>query len=373
MIVRNYWLKKLKAGWSKRSLVWLSGVRRSGKTTICRMLSEAKYMNCDLPSVQRQFENPEFFFSGMKEEKMILLDEIHKLQDPGSILKIATDEYSHLKILATGSSTLAATKKFRDSLTGRKIQVHLTPVLWNECKDEFKISDLDRRLLNGGLPEFLLSDIRDEELYSEWIDSYYARDIQELFSVRNRTGFLKLMQLLFTRSSGILDITSLAKESGVTRPTVMAYIEALSVAHAILMVPPFYGGGKKEIVKRPKVYAFDTGFVCHSRGWNNIRESDRGDLWENLVLDMLRVAYGNIFFWKDKYGNEVDFVVKGMKGEVHTFECKINPDKYSPGALIKFRSYYPQGRNYCITPHITSPYKLRYDNHEVIFQSFPGE
>ncbi len=226
-------------------------------------------------------------------------------------------------------------------------------------------------MLNGGLPEFLLSDIRDEELYSEWIDSYYARDIQELFSVRNRTGFIKLMLLLFTRSSGILEITSLAKESGLTRPTVMTYIEALSIAHAISTVPPFHGGGKKEIVKRPKVYAFDTGFVCHARGWNSIRESDRGDLWEHLVVDMLRAKYEKIFFWKEKSGSEVDFVVKGEKGEVHTFECKINPDKYSPGALMKFRVYYPHGRNYCFSPHITSPYKLRFDRHEVVFQSFP--
>ena len=92
---------------------------------------------------------------------------------------------------------------------------------------------LSKRLLNGGLPEFLLSDIKQGELYSEWIDSYYARDIQELFNVRNRTGFLKLMQLLFVRSGGILEISSLAKESGLSRPTVMAHIEAMAVAHAI--------------------------------------------------------------------------------------------------------------------------------------------
>jgi len=328
-------------------------------------------MNCDLPSVQRQLENPEFFYSNLTAGATIIFDEIHRLQNPSEVLKIGTDEFQHLKILATGSSTLGATKKFRDSLTGRKIQILLTPVLWNECLEDFRIPDLDRRLLNGGLPEFLLSDTKKGELYSEWMESYYARDILELFNVRNRTGFLKLMHLLFLRSGGILEITSLARESGLSRPTVMAHLEAMAVACAISVLQPFYGGGKKEIVKRPKVYAFDTGFVCHVRGWNEIRETDRGVLWEHLVLDMLRVTYGEVYYWNDKYGNEIDFIIKGVRGEVHTVECKINPEKYSPSAVRKFREYYPIGSNYCYSPHIVNGFKLSYGDIEVDFLSFP--
>ncbi len=371
MITRTFWLTKLNDGWRKRSLIWLSGVRRSGKTTLCRMLPNAVYLNCDLPSVARQLENPDFFFSNFPSGSTVIFDEVHRLKHPSEVLKIGTDEFSHLKILATGSSTLEATSKFRDSLTGRKIQVYLPPVLWNECLEEFNIPDFDKRLLFGGLPEFLLSDTKNGELFSEWIDSYYARDIQELFKVRNRTGFLKLLQLLFIRSGGVLEITYLAKESGLSRPTVMAHIEAMTVAHSISLIQPFSGGGKKEIVKRPKVYAFDTGFVCHVRGWNELRETDRGVLWEHLVLDMLRIAFGNVYYWTDKNGNEIDFIVKGTNGEVHTIECKINPDKYSPVATAKFREYYPKGKNYCYSPHIRNHYRLSFGSVEISFQSFP--
>jgi predicted AAA+ superfamily ATPase len=371
MINRTFWLKKLNDGWGKRSLIWLSGVRRSGKTTLCRMIPNAVYMNCDLPSVSQQLGNPEYFFNNLSVDATVIFDEIHRLQNPSEILKIGTDEFPHLKMLATGSSTLEATKKFRDSLAGRKIQIFLPPVLWNECLEDFDIPNLDKRLLNGGLPEFLLSDTKKGELYSEWIDSYYARDIQELFNIRNRTGFLKLMHLLFVRSGGILEITSLAKESGLSRPTVMAHLEAMAVAHAISLIHPFYGGGEKEIIKRPKVYTFDTGFVCHVRGWNEIRETDRGVLWVHLVLDMLRVYFGNVYYWTDKYGNEIDFIVKGTGKEVHTVECKINPDKYSPSAIKKFREYYPKGRNYCYSPHIKDNFKLSFGKIEVFFQSFP--
>jgi hypothetical protein len=371
MINRIFWLKKLNDGWEKRSLIWLSGVRRSGKTTLCRMLPDAVYLNCDLPSVAQQLVNPEYLFNNLSHGATVIFDEIQRLPHPSEVLKIGTDEFPHLKILATGSSTLEATKKFRDSLTGRKIHIPLPPVLWSECLNDFDIPDLDKRLLNGGLPEFLLSDTKVGELYSEWIDSYYAMDIQELFNVRNRTGFLKLMQLMFVRSGGILEITSLAKESGLSRPTVMAHVEAMTIAHTISLIQPFFGGGKREIVKRPKLYAFDTGFVSHVRCWNEIRETDRGLLWEHLVLDMLRVGFGSVFYWTDKYGNEIDFVFKGTGKEVHTVECKINPDKYSPAAIKKFREYYPEGRNFCYSPHIKNRYMLSFGNITVSFQSFP--
>jgi predicted AAA+ superfamily ATPase len=333
------------------------------------MIPDAVYMNCDLPSVARQIEDPEFFFHNVNGSNIVIFDEIHRIENPSAVLKIGTDEFPEIKILATGSSTLSATTKFRDSLAGRKVQLFLPPVLWSECNVNFGISDLDRRLIRGGLPEFLLADTKIAEHYSEWMDSYYARDIQELFNVRNRTGFLKLMQLIFLQSGGMLEISSLAKESGLSRPTVMAHIEALTLAHAVYPVPPFYGGGKKEIVKRPKVYAFDTGFVTHVKGWNEIRETDRGILWEHLVLDLLRTQKGNVFYWADTYGNEVDFVVKDSMGQVHAFECKINPDKFSPKALLKFREFYPEGKNFCISPHVQHSYKLNFKGIEVEFHS----
>jgi uncharacterized protein len=369
MIRRPFWIEELNNAWRNRHLIWLSGVRRSGKTTLAKMLPNANYMNCDLPSVVRQLEDPEYFYQNQPSGSIIIFDEIHRLNEPDMVLKIGADEYNSLKILATGSSTLSATKKFRDSLTGRKTQLFFPPVLWDECLTEFHIVDLDRRLLFGGLPEFLLSKDKSLQLFSEWIDSYYARDIQELFNVRNRTGFLKLLHVLFMQSGGILEITSLAKECGLSRPTIMTHVEALTIAHAINIVMPYYGSGKKEIVKRPKVYAFDTGFVTFVKGWNEIRETDRGLLWEHLVLDMLKVKFGDVYYWRNKDKYEIDFVTKGQGKLVNTFECKINPEKFSPKAMHRFREYYPEGENYCISPHIKTPYKLRFGKLEVIFTS----
>ena len=361
MIERASWLQRIREAWAWRPLVWLSGVRRVGKTTLARMLGDATYLNCDLPSAQRALADPELFYEGLSAGATVIFDEVHRLADPSAVLKIAADEYQSLRVLATGSSTLAATRKFRDSLTGRKATVHLCPVPWHECA-AFGVRSLDRRLLHGGLPEPLLAAEKEPAFFAEWLDSFYARDILELFGVRNREGFLTLFRLLLRRSGGQLDIGALASLAEVSRPTAKAHVEALQVAGAVHLLRPFHGpGSKQEIVSRPKCYAFDTGLVTHERGWETIRDDDRGLLWEHLVLDalLMRFAEHDVLYWQDKARREIDFVVRRTEGRVDLVECKVNPDKLNPAPVAAFRKRYPDGDNYVATPLVREPYLVR--------------
>ena len=371
MIERPLWIHRVRQAWEKRPIVWLSGVRRAGKTTLAQMFSNAVYQNCDLPSVVRGLIDPEPLYDSLDKGAIVIFDEIHRLEDPSRLLKIAADAYPHLKVLATGSSTLAATKKFRDSLTGRKEMIYLPPVLWSECIDQFNIRKLDRRLLHGGLPEHLLSETKNAAFFSEWMDSFYARDIQELFGIRNRTGFMRLLHLLLRQSGGLMDYTQLARLSDLSRHTVKAHVEAMSIAHAVFLLPPFHGGGRREITQRPKGYCFDTGFVTFVKGWGSIREEDRGLLWEHLVLDTLRtiVEDHRLFYWRDKSGREVDFIIKGVREQSDAIECKINPDHFDPAHLAMYRSLYPGGKNYILSPHIKSSYVRQYGKLKVNFIS----
>ena len=361
MVERGSWLQRIREAWAWRRLVWLSGVRRVGKTTLAKMVGDATYLNCDLPSTQRALADPELFYEGLPAGATVIFDEVHRLADPSGVLKIATDEYPSLRVLATGSSTLAATGKFRDSLAGRKATLHLCPVPWHECA-AFGVLDLDHRLLHGGLPEPLLAAEKNPAFFAEWLDSFYARDILELFGVRSREGFLTLFRLLLRRSGGQLDIGALASLAELSRPTVKAHVEALRIAGAIRLLRPFHGSGsKQEIVSRPKCYAFDTGFVTHERGWDAIRDDDRGLLWEHLVLDALltRFAEHDVLYWQDKARREVDFVVRRPEDRVDLVECKVNPDKLNPTPIAAFRRRYPNGDNYVATPLARQPYRMR--------------
>lgn len=355
MIDRPLWRARLKVAWQQAPVVWLTGVRRTGKTVLAQSVPEAAFLNCDLPRSAERLRDPESFFSGL-EQPIVVLDEVHQLPDPSRVLKIAADAFPKLKVLATGSSTLAATTKFRDSLTGRKRTVALVPVLVEELA-AFGIRDLSVRLLHGGLPPALLSARHQPEFYSEWFDSYYARDVQELFRLGKRDAFLRLLELLLRQSGGLLDFTSLAKHSGVSRPTVMAWLDIFRITHVAHTLRPYAGGGRREIVAQPKVYGFDTGFVCHTRGMTELRADDRGPLWEHLVLEtLLSVPVPAIHFWRDKQQREVDFVIPRSGTAVDAIECKWNAAAFETRGLRAFRDNYPRGRNYVLSPQVTSRY-----------------
>ncbi|MHB8869581.1 MAG: AAA family ATPase, partial [Thermoleophilia bacterium] len=174
MVKRTFWIDRIEAALERRPIVWLYGVRRAGKTTLCQSLHDVEYFDCELPSVRRRLNDPERFFSGLH-GKRIALDEIHRLQNPSETLKIAADHFPTVRVIATGSSTLAARAKFSDTLTGRKAMVWLTPLMSQDVRD-FGGATLEERLWSGGIPPFFLerADIREVE-YQEWLDSYWAR------------------------------------------------------------------------------------------------------------------------------------------------------------------------------------------------------
>lgn len=367
MIDRPIWRALLAQAWQHAPVAWLSGVRRVGKTTLAQALPDTLYLNCDLPSVASRVQDAEAFFASVT-APMVVFDEVHQLADPSRLLKIGADTRPGLKLLATGSSTLAATRKFRDSLTGRKRAVHLLPVLAEELP-AFGVADLRARLFHGGLPPALLSERHEPEFYREWLDSYFARDVQELFHVEKRAHFLALVEWLLRISGGLIDYTSLAKTVGISRPTVLNWIEVLEVTHVIHLLRPFHGGGRQELLQQPKLFGFDTGFVAQARGWSDLRTEDCGLLWEHLVLDTLLSipALGAVHFWRDKQQREIDFVIPRGRGVADAIECKWNAAHFSPRALAAFRTLHPKGRNYLVTPQAGVPLKRQVGGFEIHF------
>jgi hypothetical protein len=366
MIQRPIWQSRIESGWRQAPVVWLCGPRRIGKTVLARSFADAEYLNCDLPSVAQRLRDPETFFRSLK-ARMVVLDEVHQLPDPSRLLKIGADGFPKLKILATGSSTLAATQKFRDSLTGRKRVVPLTPVLHEEVAD-FGVADLRERLLRGGLPPALLAGAHEPEFYSEWLDSYFARDVQEMFRLEKRAGFLRVLSLLLRQSGGMLDITKLARDGEISRPTVMNWLEVYQATQTVHVLRPFAGGGRSEIVAQPRVFGFDTGFVAHARGWDTLRMDECGALWEHLVLDTL-IASGTprIHFWRDKQDREIDFIVPRARDRVDAIECKWNADRFDARSLLAFRAIYRGGKNYVLSPQTTVDYTRRMSGMEIEF------
>ncbi|HEX5680713.1 MAG TPA: AAA family ATPase [Desulfobacterales bacterium] len=147
-------------------------------------------------------EDPQSFLDSITNRR-IVLDEVHRLDNPSELLKIAADHYPELKIIATGSSTLGASARFKDTLTGRKSDLLMTLMTISDLAD-FGREDLRRRFLRGGLHPFFLEDNPPERWFQEWLDAFWAKDIQELFRLERRHSFQKFLELLMTQSGGDL-------------------------------------------------------------------------------------------------------------------------------------------------------------------------
>jgi hypothetical protein len=368
MVQRRFWLDLLENAWKQRAVLWLSGVRRVGKTYLCQSLPHTEYFDCELPRTRRSMEDPEGFLDGVR-GKRIVLDEIHRLSNPSQLLKIAADHYPDTHVIATGSSTLGASRKFRDTLTGRKRDLWLTPMSLADL-DDAKFTDLEQRLVRGGLPPFLLPKEVDERDFQEWLDSFWAKDIQEMFRLERRDSFQKFVELVLAQSGGIFEATRFTGPCEVSRPTIANYLRVLETTYVAHVIRPFSARRQSEIVSAPKVYGFDTGFVRYYRGWQQLRREDLGDLWEHFVLNemMARMQSRDIRYWRDKRGHEVDFVLAQRGGNPTAIECKWSASGFDAGNLAAFRRQYPQGENVVLAWDIKTAYRQSYGALKVHFE-----
>jgi predicted AAA+ superfamily ATPase len=372
MKTRSFWVEQIGKAWERRSVIWLSGVRRVGKTFLSQSLSDIEYFDCELPRVRVMLEDAEGFLRPLR-GRTIILDEIHRLQNPSELLKIAADHYPEVRILATGSSTLGASAKFKDTLTGRKESLWLTPMLAQDLVD-FGNADLAKRLLFGGLPPFFLSETFPERNFQDWVDGYWAKDIQELFHLERRHAFQRFFELLMAQSGGIFEASRFTGPCEVSRPTISNYLSVLDATYVAHIVRPFSSNKAAEVISAPKVYGFDTGFVCYYRGWHELRREDMGVLWEHYVLNEIqgRLQIRNVMYWRDKRGHEIDFVVAGRGKPPVAIECKWSAAEFDPGNLKRFRERYPEGDSLVVAADVEKPFVRNYKGIDVTFVSLSG-
>lgn len=373
MVRRRHWIEAVEGAWKRRSVLWLAGVRRVGKTSLCQSLDQVEYFDCELPRTRRSMEDPEAFLEAVA-GKRIVLDEVHRLANPSELLKIAADHFPDTPVIATGSSTLEATAKFRDTLAGRRETVWLTPMISADLHD-FDRQELEHRLLRGGLPPMFLSDELLERDFQDWMDAYWAKDIQELFRLERHWSFQRFLELLFAQSGGMFEATRFAAPCEVSRQTISNYLAALEATFVIHAVRPFSSRRANEIVAAPKVYGFDTGFVSYYRGWQALRSEDLGLLWEHFVLNEIhgRLQRRDLRYWRNKHGAEVDFVLAGRGERPPTaIECKWRASSFDPGSLTAFRRLYPDGPSFVVATDVEAPHRRTFDNFEVEFVSLDG-
>jgi uncharacterized protein len=322
----------------RNKMVFVSGPRQCGKTTLAAHIlnnneKSGVYLNWD------DIDHKQIILKRNwdKFQEMIVIDEIHKMENWKNFLKGTYDtQKSFHKFLITGSARLDTFTKSGDSLLGRYHLWRLHPFTLQELAEENGPNDAEshlRKLLQfGGFPEPFVA--ANEVFARRWRRERYDRILREdLFDATGSINIQKMMvlvSLLRGRVGGEIVYANLAEDLQVAPKTVKNWIEYLVLGFVVFQIFPFSTNLPRALQKSPKAYFFDTGDVV----------GDEGAKLENQVAcellrmcDLLTDSTGFLFqlhFIRDREKREVDFLVTkdGIPSQI--FEVKVAEQTPSP-------------------------------------------
>lgn len=346
-VAMNRYLDELVASDLARKMVLLTGPRQVGKTTLCRSLMDkfqpAQYLNWDVAGdraiLQRQSWGPR--------NRLLAMDEIHKMPDWKNWLKGVVDGRSAGQaLLVTGSARMETWRQSGDSLAGRYLAFRLHPISvreWCEQQGGSPADALERLMQRGGFPEPCLAENPVDA--DRWRQQYFTDLIREdvlEFSRLHEINTLRLfVELLRERVGSPVSLASIARDLAVSPTTLKRYLDILQALYIVFTVQPWHRNVARAILQTPKVYFFDTGLV---RG-------DEGVRLENAVAAMLlkHVHYqqdalgktAGLHYIRTKDGAEVDFALSQGDHLTHLIECKL-ADATLHRALAGFADKFPE-------------------------------
>jgi len=377
----------LQAQLDYREIVVLTGMRRVGKTTLMRWLFEQidsgnkVFLDFENLIEQKIFEETDFnnVWHNLKsygispdEKSYIFIDEIQLLPQAIKVVKYLYDHYD-VKFFITGSSSFYLKNLFPESLAGRKIVFELFPLTFQEFLvfKEVEKKDIsgfqnkaaqknrvafekykkyfDEYLQFGGFPQVVLqNNIQQKQYYLHDIfNSYFNKDVKALADFKNLSLLRDFILLLMQRSGSKLDISKIASELKVSRPTVYSYLNFLSGTYFLFLLPSFSRNTDREVSGAKKVYFCDTGLL------NLFAPIGDGALFENSVFNLLK-HYDTLKYYQKRSGAEIDFILfdQNIAFEVKNTATERDLKKLERlASALNISDFFLISRNYCELPH----------------------
>ncbi len=332
--------KNLERHLTVKQVTVLTGMRRTGKTTLVKQLMEISTIEqkifFDLEKINDRnlFNYDDYDNTILEIEKkgidfskkvMICIDEIQLLPNIPSVIKYLYDHYD-IKFIVTGSSSYYIKNKFQESMAGRKKIFEIFPLDFGEYltfknikfKPLLSINELENStyLSNsfqveyddycnfGGFPEVVLTKNSSEkkDLLQDIISSYINIDLVQIADIRKTNEIRSLIKLLSARIGSKLDISKIANAVNLSRQTVENYIYLLENTYFIKTIPVYSLNADREIVKAKKVYFLDNGIA------SQFADIGSGAKFENAVYNQLH-HFGEISYYQLKTGQEIDFIL----------------------------------------------------------------
>ena len=318
----------VKKNLNNEEIIFISGLRRSGKTTLLNQLrkensgqyfldfDDDRLINFQIKDFEKLYES---FLELFGEENTFYFDEIQNISGWERFVRRLHNEGK--KVIVTGSNATMLSKEFGTHLTGRHIEFELYPFSFkeylnfknhilekNDLYDTKKLvkikTQFNEYLKEGGIPEYLKN--KNVNYLKTLYDNILYRDIMNRYNLGNEKTLKELVFFLTSNIGKRISYNSLKKTLGLSNSsTVKEYINYFENSFMFFQVNKFDYSLKKQMVNPKKVYVIDNGFASKI----SFRFSeDRGRLLENLVfLELKRYNYNVFYHFENK---ECDFLLE---------------------------------------------------------------
>ncbi|MCD4812151.1 ATP-binding protein [bacterium] len=325
--------KKVKAYCTQFPVVAVTGPRQSGKSTMLLQMLKNKYQYVtfdDYRMVRFLQDDPEKFMQLYS--KKIIFDEVQKVPLLFNLIKLAVDKNrtSYGNFVLTGSSQFVMLKKISESLAGRLGLLTLLPFQYREIPDTMKA----KSIYSGSYPELIQQKYRNKEnWYAGYLETYLNKDVRDMAGIGELRDFRRFIELLAANVSHVLDLTHYANDIGVAVSTIKRWVLLLEASYVLFLLPPYYKNYNKRIIKRPKLYFYDTGLAAFLTGISNKVLYEKGPmsgaLFENyIVSEVAKKQYHadtkyNLYYLRTSHGKEIDLIVD-KKNKKDLIEIKFS-------------------------------------------------
>lgn len=312
---------KLKDLAKKFKAIAITGARQSGKTTLVKEVFKDKpYVSLENPDVRNfALQDPRGFLQTYP--KGAILDEVQRVPELFSYLQEILDNSKTKGLfILTDSNNFLLQQNISQTLAGRIGYINLLPFSVSELQSVKKLPKTDDELmLKGFYPPIYDQKIPPVDWCPNYIRTYIERDVRQIKGISDLIIFERFIKLLAGRNAQELNNSALAVETGVDVKTIQSWIGILESSFIIYLLKPHHKNFNKTIVKRPKVYFYDTALVCSLLGIKDKTQLSthplRGAIFEGMVITELvkhRTNAGqeiNLYYWRDKTGHEIDIII----------------------------------------------------------------
>ena len=319
---------RLRAAAKAFPAIILTGPRRAGKTSLLkRAVTAGSYSLFEDPEVVGRFRaDPRAFLDALA--LPAVLDEVQNVPEIFAHVRARIDAAPRRsgRWFLTGSQEAPLMRHVTESMAGRAAVLHLWPLSASETP---KVT-----LLTGGYPEVLARPKEASLWFSSYVRTFLERDVRAITMVQDLSLFRRFLSVLATRHGQVLNKSDIAAPLGMSVPGIGRWLDVLEATGQVLIVQPWYENAGKRLLKAPKVYIADSGLACHLLGIETAdelaRSPFRGSLFEGLIASEVAKAQENaglrreIYYFRDRSGLEVDFVLPAPGGRMRLVEVKAS-------------------------------------------------